>query len=250
MTKPYRWLARYYDEVFGDFRAPINAAHERLIGKLLDHAETACDLACGAGTTALDFARRGIRTYAVDLSPGMCAVTSEKARAARLPVRVLEGDMRSFRLPERVDLITCECDAVNHIPRTSDLAKVARAACRALKPGGHFYFDVNNSLGFRRYWDRDVWFETAHACMVMRNGHDAGGQKAWSDVEWFVRDRRGWTRHTERVEEVCWTAAEVRDALYAAGFDRIRTWDGAVFFPGSPVITRGCRTIYLARKQE
>jgi SAM-dependent methyltransferase len=248
MTKPYRWLARYYDELFVAYRAPIDAARERLIGKLIDRAETACDLACGPGITALDFARRGLRTYAVDLSPGMCAVTREKARAAHLTVRVVQADMRTFRLPEPVDLVTCECDAVNHVPRPSDLVRVARAVSRALKPGGHFYFDVNNALGFRRYWDRDVWFELPRACMVMRNDHDPDGHKAWSDVEWFLRDGRQWTRHRERVEEVCWSGVEVRNALREAGFGGVRTWDGAMFFPGSSLITRGCRTIYLAYK--
>lgn len=248
MTEPYRWLARYYDELFGSWRGPADAARQHILGKLLPRVQTACDLACGTGTTALAFARQGIRTYAVDLSPGMCRAAREKARAAGLPVRVLRADMRSFRLPESVDLITCEFDAVNHIPRKSDLAKVARAASRALRPAGRFFFDVNNAAGFRSYWKGALWLEAPGACMVMRNGHDAEAKKAWSDVEWFIRDGRRWGRHSERVEEVCWTEAEIRAALRAAGFRRVRAWDGGAFFPDDPLIKPGCRTVYLATK--
>lgn len=247
MTRPYHWLAEYYDDVFASARPPIDAARERFIGKLLASAETACDLACGPGNTALDFARRGIRTYAVDLSPGMCRLTRQKARAAGLPVRVIRGDMRDFRLPEPVDLVSCECDAVNHVPHKSDLARVAQSVARALKPGGHFYFDVNNALGFRGYWDRDVWIEIPGVCLTMRNGHDPKASRAWSDIEWFVRDGRHWERHSERVEEICWTAREVRTALRDAGFSRVRAFDGRAFFPGHALITAGCRTVYLAQ---
>jgi SAM-dependent methyltransferase len=247
-VKPYHLLARYYDEIFGGLRAPIDATRERILEKVLRNAQSACDLACGTGQTALWFARRGVRTFAVDLSPSMVRATREKVRAAGLPVRVLRGDMRSFRLPEPVDLVTCECDAVNHVPRRGDLAKVAGAVWRALQPGGHFYFDVNNSLGFRRYWDRDVWVETRNACVVMRNGHSPAADRAWSDVEWFLRDGGHWRRRRERVEEVCWTGAEIRTALREAGFDRVREFDGASSFEGSPLIVRGCRSIYLARK--
>jgi SAM-dependent methyltransferase len=250
MTKPYRWLAQYYDELFSAARAPIDLQRERILGALMPCVQSACDLACGCGTTALAFAERGIRTYALDLSPDMCRLARKKARAAGVLVRVLQADMRSFHLPEPVDLITCECDALNHIPRRSDLPRVARAVSRGLRPGGHFYFDVNNALGFEAYWTGAVWLETLNACAVMRNGHDAQSTKAWSDVEWFIRDGRRWRRHSERVEEVCWTEAEIRSALRADGFRRVRAWDGRAFFPDNPLMKPGCRTVYLATKKD
>ena len=127
-VKPYRWLAKYYDEFFGPFRAPLDAARETLLRPVMAGVHSACDLACGTGTTALKFAARGIETYAVDLSPAMYREVRAKARSAGLRVRVARGDMRTFRLPAAVDLITCESDALNHVERKSDLAKVARSA--------------------------------------------------------------------------------------------------------------------------
>jgi cyclopropane fatty-acyl-phospholipid synthase-like methyltransferase len=46
--------------------------------------------------------------FGVDLSPVMCRRAREKAREAGLPLRVIHADMREFRLPELVDLVTCE----------------------------------------------------------------------------------------------------------------------------------------------
>jgi SAM-dependent methyltransferase len=247
-VRPYRWLAQHYDTMFGTFRAPIVAARERVLGAILPGVATACDLACGTGTTALRLARKGIKVYAVDLSPHMCRLARAKAARARLPIRVLRADMRSFRLPETADLITCEYDALNHVPGHADLERVAKAVERALRPGGHFFFDVNNSPGFRRYWSSNLWFERPGVVMVMRGGHTPQADRAWIDIEWFIRDGACWRRHHERVEEVCWSSSEVRRTFGEAGFDQVRAWDSAPFFQNDPLIRPGCRTVYLARK--
>ena len=119
---------------------------------------------------------------------------------------------------------------------------------RALRPGGWFYFDVNNRAGFKSYWKGVMWNERPGVVMVMRNGNDAPNDKAWADIEWFIRSARGlWHRRRERVQEVCWSAKEIRTLLKKTGFDRVRAWDAAPFFK-SPLITPGCRTLYLARK--
>ncbi len=246
--RPYKLLAEYYDRIFSSWRFPLDLARERILGRILPRVESACDLACGTGTTALILARTGIRMFAVDLSPVMCRMAREKARRAGLPLRVLRGDMRSFQLPEPVDLITCEYDAVNHVPRKADLCKVAMAAARALRPGGYFYFDVNNRGGFERYWSGVYWIEQPGVVLAMRNHHDCPRDRAWSEIEWFIREGKLWRRFHEHVDEVCWTPGEIRSALSAAGFDRLRAWDAAPFFKGTPLIRPGCRTFYLARK--
>ncbi len=248
MIRPYRWLAQYYDKLFRSFRSPFDLARECVLRRILSKVEIACDLACGTGTTALSLARRGIKMYAVDLSPLMCRLARAKAALARLPIRVIQADMRNFRLPESVDLVTCEYDALNHVPHKADLRKVAKAVARALRPGGHFFFDVNNSLGFERCWSGTVWFEKPGVAIVMRNGHNRQADRAWSDIEWFIRDGSCWRRHHERVEEVCWDSDEIRRIFHETGFDRLRAWDAAPFFKDNPRIAPGYRTFYLARK--
>ena len=156
--------------------------------------------------------------------------------------------MRTFRLPESADLVICEGDALNHLPRKADLRMVAKTVERTLRPGGCFYFDVTNSLGFKKYWSATVWFEKPGVVLVMRNGHNRQADKAWSDIEWFIRDGSCWRRRHERVEEVCWEPDEIRRIFQEAGFDRPRAWDATPFFKDNPVVGPGCRTLYLVRK--
>jgi len=243
----YKLLAVYYDRMFEPMRRPMGRARRQILGDILKSAEAACDLACGTGTTAVDLAGRGIRMYGVDASPLMCRLARRKAREAGVRVRVLHADMRSFRLPEPVDLVTCEFDAVNHLPRKADLDRVARAVARALVPGGWFFFDVNNQQAFEKVWTGTWRHEMPGVVLVMQGGYDRRRQRGWSNAEWFIRKGKSWQRTLERVEEVAWTATEIRKSLRGAGFSTIRAWDQAPFVREWK-LAPGYRTVYLARK--
>jgi SAM-dependent methyltransferase len=247
-VRPYRWLAEYYDQTFAFGRPWTGAARHFVLDAILPRIESACDLACGTGTTAIELAAQGIKMYGVDLSPIMCRHAREKARRAGLPLRVIHADMRDFRLPSPVDLVLCEFDAINHVPRKADLARVARCVSRALRPGGYFYFDVNNLPAFQKIWPGTWWIDTPNAAVIMNGGYDSHRKGAFSDVTWFIREGDLWRRREERVEQVCWTPAEIRRTLAAAGLTRLRTWDATPFFKGHPKVTPGCRSVYLARK--
>ena len=242
----YRWLAKYYDHLF-EFRRPFESARKRIVDPLLPRIESACDLGCGTGTFAVLLARRGIVTFAVDLSPDMCRLAREKARRAAVSLKVIQADMRDFQLPQPVNLITCEFDALNHVPAKRDLRRVLRSVEKALLPGGYFVFDVNNRLAFERIWANTWFLEKDPVAMIMHGGHKLGTDKAWTDVEWFVRSGKSWKRYHEHVEEVCWNASEIQGALTGAGFDQVRTWDAAPMFKDAFTLP-GNRTFWRARK--
>jgi SAM-dependent methyltransferase len=249
-NRPYRQLAEYYDRMFSpdELSAIQESARETILGPILPRVQSACDLACGLGTTAVRLAKNGIRTFAVDNSPGMCRRAREKARRTGVVLRVIRGDMRTFRLPQPVSLILCEGDAINHLDSKSELKQVAKAVAGALQPGGWFYFDANNRAGFRSYWKDTWWVEKPGLVAVMRNAHDARNDRAWCDVEWFIHSGHGnWRRRREHVEEVCWSPREIRETFHRAGFTWVRSWDASFYFR-NPLITPGCRTLYLARK--
>jgi SAM-dependent methyltransferase len=247
MASSYKWLARYYDHLF-EFRRPFEKAREVVIGPILADVMSACDLCCGTGTAAIKLALRGIKTYGVDLSPDMCRITRDKARSAGVAVRVIRADMRNFRLPQPVDLVTCEFDALNHVPRRSDLRRVLKAVSAALVPGGYFVFDVNNRRAFEQVWCSTWFVDKDPVAAVMHGGHEPGSDRAYTDIEWFVRGGKCWRRYHEHVEEVCWTATEIRTALANIGFDHIRRWDAAPFFDDA--VTRpGYRTFWRASKR-
>lgn len=243
----HQLLARYYDRFFTEHHAWARPARAHVLAELFPNIRSACDLACGSGATALEMARMGLNVCAVDLSPAMCALTRRKARRAQLSIKVIEADMRTFRLPAPVDLVTCEFDAINHLPARGDLPAVMSSVADALCAGGFFYFDVNTPRAFEDSQPLARWSEQPGVALVLHGDYDPDTLRASVDLEWFVRSGDLWRRASEHVEEVCWTSAEIRRALRKAGFDWIRAWDAAAFVDSLP-LERGHRTIYLARK--
>ncbi len=250
MTNRYKWLATYYDALFKEPHAWCDVPRAAILVPLLAGVESACDLACGTGTRAVALARRGIRVVGVDLSADMCRVARQKAGRTRLPIQIRRGDMRDFSLREPVDLVTCEWDALNHVPAKSDLVAVAQSVSRALRPAGYFYFDVNMKLSFEKLWPSTWFVELPGAAVAMRGGYDRSREVAWTRIAWFVGEGHCWRRHNERIEEVCWTGREIRSALRVAGFTRVRSWDASEFIEEGPLSQPGLRTFYLAQKRK
>ena len=246
--KPYTLLARFYDQLSVEAPRMNQHARQKLLSKILPQIRSVCDLGCGTGTTALEFARRGLKVYAVDLSPEMCRQAREKAGRARLPVRVICADMRRFRLPESVDLVTCEFNPLNHLPHRADLAQAARSVARALRPGGYFYFDLNTRLTYEKLLPLTRWVEKPNFCMVLRGGYDGRRKKGWLDFEWFLRKGKLWRREREHIEDVWWTDEEIRRNLRRAGFHHIRAWDAVKVRPASLHGRPGFDSYYLAQK--
>jgi SAM-dependent methyltransferase len=244
-AQPWKLLARFY-EGWVNVRTPRmnRQARRKLLGKILPGVRSVCDLGCGTGRTALELARSGVRVFAVDLSPTMCRITRERARRAGLPIRVFRADMRRLRLPEPVDLVTCEFNVLNYLPRHSDLERVARAVARALRPGGHFYFDVNTPRSLEQLAGFKRWNERKDFLAAWRGSYSAGRRRGEITVRWFVRDGKVWRRFEEQLNLVCWTPAEIRSALRRAGFTRIRACLAARVRPAKTPLED---TYYVAR---
>jgi len=246
--RPYSLLARFYDRLLPQIPRMNRHARAKVLGRILPRIDSVCELGCGTGHTSLDFARRGLRVFAVDNSATLCRLVRRKARRAGLPVRVLCADMRSFRLPEPVDLVTCEFGALNHVPRARDLGRALRAAARALRPAGYFYFDVNTPRAFVQAHGMTDWTEKDDFALLLRGRTDARRRTTWLDFDWFLPAGKRWLRQREHVPHVCWTDAEIRRALRAAGFRAIRSWDGTRVRPAWSKPHSGHDTYYLARK--
>ncbi len=245
---PYTLLAEFYDRLTQSVPRMNRHARGKILGKLLAEARSACDLGCGTGETALDFARRGLKVYAVDLSPTLCRITRQKARRDHLTVRVLCADMRRFRLPRPVDLVTCEFAALNHL-RNLELATVLRAVARALRPGGWFLFDLNTLRSLKEQSNITEWMETPQYKVLFRSRYHARRRINTISFDWFVPAGRLWRYQKESVPHIAWSDRAIRRALSQAGFRRVRFFDGMDVRPPMPGAKRGYDSYYLAQRR-
>ncbi|MGA8145815.1 MAG: class I SAM-dependent methyltransferase [Candidatus Acidiferrales bacterium] len=247
----YAELGPVYDEIWPLPYKAWGPARKRMLRSVLPHVKSVCELGCGSGIAALDFARRGLKVFALDLSVAMCRVTREKVRKSGLKVDVRRADMRSFRLPEPVDLVCSQWGVINHLPKRTDLPQVARAVARALRPGGYFYFDLHQKRFYEELWTPTDYGESSNLFAVQHGGFDRRRGKGWTHLTWFVRRPRGiWERHDDDLEEIEWPHAEIVRVLRKAELKVIRVFDFPdLSLPPSPRRTPdGLRTMYLARK--
>jgi SAM-dependent methyltransferase len=142
VKRPYSELASAYDQTIGwpaFHRA--RRAFEALARRYGLRLRSAADIGCGTGLFARylsDCWRAPV--WAVDISPEMLRVAESNCLGAN--VRLLRQDIRCLRLPEPVDLVTSNFDALNHLTGEGDLREAFQRIAGNLRPGGHLYFDL------------------------------------------------------------------------------------------------------------
>ena len=126
-------LAPYYDELVGakDYRREARTLEALARRYVRSGGRSWLDVACGTGRH-LGFLRRRHVVTGVDVSPEMLRVARR-----RLPgIRLLRGDMRTLRLDETFDVVSCLYSAIGHLGSERELAATFANFARLLKPGG------------------------------------------------------------------------------------------------------------------
>ena len=148
--EPYRRIASDYDRVIGsEFLQGLTRAFELIRRHYQIRFASAADLGCGTGGFARYLRRRwGVPVFAVDRSREMLREGLRRERRGCGPrVRYIAQDLRDLKLPHAVDLVTANHDTLNHLLSLSDLRRVLLHVHGALRPGGHFVFDIVTPSG-------------------------------------------------------------------------------------------------------
>lgn len=151
MPLPFTALAAVYDAIMQDveydYWADFVLSYARDRGR---EGGRALDLACGTGSFTRELYRAGWHVTGLDGSAEMLAVARERL----LPeVALHQGDIRTFTLPERFDLITCVFDSLNNMLTPQDLGQAFRQIEAHLQGGGLLACDLNTRLGVRELWE-------------------------------------------------------------------------------------------------
>jgi len=90
------WFGPAYLSLYDDYlaeRTPIEVDRLEVLLALRPPARI-LDLACGQGRHTIELARRGYQVTGVDLSTYLLDVAAARARAAKVTMRFVHGDMR------------------------------------------------------------------------------------------------------------------------------------------------------------
>lgn len=141
---------RIYDLAFG-FRDAVEQcdgllALARRYGSRVP--KSAVELCCGPAHHLREFARYGLRAYGVDSNAEMIAYARSLCKRDRVSVRFVRSDVRTFELPERVDIAYCLFDSFCHCSTDADAISALRATGAALRRGGVLILELTHPADF------------------------------------------------------------------------------------------------------
>lgn len=140
----YRVVAKYYDGAYAVKQDLVDLPF------YLDLAEQSrgpvLEIACGTGRVLIPVARKGIEICGVDNSQSMLQVLKEslnrEPQSVRQRITVQEGDMRTFRLPQRFPLVMIPFRPMQHMFTLDDQVAALKTAAAHLTDTGVLAFDV------------------------------------------------------------------------------------------------------------
>ena len=253
--------ARAYDIAFGDrdFVDECNFLEFclREFGKLAIAKSSFLELAAGPARHAREFARRGWRSVALDLSQDMLDYASAGAQAEGVVIEPLCGDMTDFTLSEPVALVANLMESLTHLTTNEQVVAHFRAVSRNLLPGGIFVIELAHP--------DSIWRESLPNFWSMHeNGTDVDilfGAKDdpydWITQEWTVTTRLN-IREPNAPERVVeshnrhrwYLAQELRALIDLSGAFSQTWWFGNMLCPPPPLTNsdESDRMIVVLRK--
>jgi SAM-dependent methyltransferase len=167
-----------------------------------------------------------------------------QARAKLPGVELVEGNMASFRLDRRFDVVVCVFDSLNHLLDFGDWESTFASVHDHLTDGGLFVFDVNTIGELCRIGEEQPWvFYFDGNVLIMDVLFGAGGRTSW-DLRVFERiGPSSFELHHETIGELGVELPRITGALEGR-FDVLEVSDQR----GAPATDDSTRAYFACRR--
>lgn len=128
----YAKAAEFYDAIYSwkDYDSEADKLHEIILSRV-PGASGLLDVACGTGKH-MELLRRWYSVEGVDLEPGLLELA--RGRLPGVPLHL--GDMRTFNLGRKFDVVTCLFSAIGYMQTPEDLIHALANMAGHLAPAG------------------------------------------------------------------------------------------------------------------
>lgn len=182
------------------------------------------ELACGTGRITCALAQQGKVITGLDISDSMLDEARKKSARMKLNIEWHHGNMTSFNLSNKFDVVFVGYNSVHHLLTNSELKSFLDCVKSHLKPNGRFLFDIfNPSLAFlirpkvRTEMDEYIDPATGETILVTEDNHyDAATQINHVTYYYSKKDRVDF--HSHPLNMRCYFPQEMDALLEYNGF--------------------------------
>ncbi len=216
----YNPFAALYNKHWGNSAERFLGILINLAGDQIAEGATVLDLCCGTGQLASLLEEKGHPVTGIDCSSEMLSFAKKNSPSSKF----LLHDARDFNLSSTFDLVVSTYDSLNHIMNEEDLLLVFQNVNRALKPGGHFLFDLNMENGFIQNWNGPLnVVEDDHVCAI-QTCYRKEDQIAEFNATLMSKANETWTRKDFQLLQKCYDDSVITRLLKSARFTNIHIY--------------------------
>jgi len=230
--------AEMYDLIYGSFKDYDGESRSiaALLQRLAPAAKTVLDVGCGTGEHALHLQRdHGYTIHGLDIEPAFIELARGKVPGARFSV----GDMATFDLGARFDVVLCLFSSIGYLCELERVEQALRRFRTHLRPGGVAVVEPWFDPGEWQPGRVDVQSAEAGERRVVRMSHSAvEGRISRIWFHYLIGGPEGIEHRVEEHALGLFTREEMSGAFVRAGFADVE-------FDPEGLIGRG---LYVAKR--
>ena len=202
----------------------------------------ALDLACGPGRHATVLSKKGFRVTGVDLSPFLLSEAQNLARSENVDIEWVREDMRDFVRPDSFDLVINLFTSFGYFDDRRDDVKVLRNIHQSLRDEAVLVMEMAGKECLARDFEPTCSKKLADGRLLIERREVVDN---WTRIrnEWIVVEDG--TATTFQFETTIYSAQELKDQLFEAGFSEAKVFGG---LEGGEYGERAQRLVAVARK--
>jgi len=215
----YAQSAAVYDAIYEalgkDYAREAEKLHLLIEGRKRSPGRALLDVACGTGRH-LEYLRRWYEVEGLDLSPEMLEVARR-----RLPdVPLHRGDLLSFRLERRFNVITCLFGSIAYVKTRQNLQRAIANLAEHLTPGGVLTIEpFIDPQDFRSNYLHANFVDQPELKVARISLSTKQSDVLAVEFHYLVGTPRGIEHFTEHHEFGAFTSEDYRGAFRAAGLE-------------------------------
>ncbi len=139
-------LPEIYDIAFSfrDYTKAVDFLIEAAALAGLSDISSMAELGCGPAQYCREFSRRGITAFGVDYTDEMVTYAQKLTSDERRTCEIIKADIRSFRLPQRVELAVCMMATFHCLLSNKDIVSHLNSVADNLKENGLYIIEMNH----------------------------------------------------------------------------------------------------------